>query len=214
MTNFKELVKENIGIDLNDKQIQQFSTLADFLLETNKSINLTAIRDMEGVYLKHFLDSLTLLKAIPENTKNILDIGSGAGFPGVPLAIANPDIQITMMESIGKKTNFIKKCIELLELSNASVINERAEKLSSTKNLKESFDVVTARAVTTLPELIKLCFPFIHKNGLIIAMKSKNDEEIEMAERVLETENLKIKKIISIEILSLNPRQLIIIEKK
>lgn len=214
MNDFKELVKEHIGIELNDRQIEQFSTLADFLLETNKTINLTAIRDIEGVYLKHFLDSLTLLKAIPENTKTILDIGSGAGFPGLPLAIANPNIQITMVESIGKKTNFIKKSIEVLNLSNASVMKQRAEKLSLDNKFKEKFDVVTARAVTALPELITLCVPFINKDGIIIAMKSENKEELEMAERVLVGEKLKIKEIVPINLPDLNKRQLIVIKTK
>lgn len=211
MHNFKELVKEYVGIELNSGQIEQFSTLASFLLETNKSINLTAIRDIEGVCMKHFLDSLTLLKSIPDNAKNLVDIGSGAGFPGLPIAIARPDIKITMVESIGKKVNFIEKCIELLNLSNAEVINERAEKLSQTKKFNEKFDVATARAVTALPELINLCLPYIHENGVIIAMKSENKEELEMSERVLVGEKLEIKEIIPISIPELNPRQLIVI---
>jgi 16S rRNA (guanine(527)-N(7))-methyltransferase RsmG len=211
MENFKELVKEYVGIELNDKQIEQFSTLANFLLETNKSINLTAIRDLEGVYMKHFLDSLTLLKAIPENAKNLVDIGSGAGFPGLPIAIARPDIQVTMVESIGKKVYFIERCIELLNLPNANVINERAEKLSQTKKYNEKFDIATARAVTALPELINLCIPFLNESGVMIAMKSENKEELEMAERVLIGEKLEIKEIIPISIPELNPRQLIVL---
>lgn len=213
MENFKELVKEYVGVELNEKQLSQFATFADFLLETNKSINLTAIRDIEGVYMKHFLDSLTLFKAMPENTKYIADIGSGAGFPGLPLAIANPNVQVTMIESIGKKVNFIKQCLELLKLPNANVVNERAEKLSTDKRFKEEFDVVTARAVTALPELIQLCIPLVKKGGIMIAMKSENKDELEMAERVLEADNLKIEKIISINVPNLNPRQLIVIKR-
>jgi 16S rRNA (guanine527-N7)-methyltransferase len=211
MDNFKELVKEYVGIDLSNEQIEQFSTLANFLLETNKSINLTAIRDIEGVYIKHFLDSLTLLKAIPDNAKNLVDIGSGAGFPGLPIAIARPDIEVTVVESIGKKVYFIEQCIELLKLPNANAINERAEKLSQTKKYKEKFGVATARAVTALPELINLCLPYIKKDGVIIAMKSENKEELEMAERILVGEKLEVKEIIPISIPELNPRQLIVI---
>ena len=184
MNNFKELVKEYAGIELTDKQIEQFATLAEFHLETNKTINLTAIRDLDGVYMKHFLDSLTLFKAIPENTKYIADIGSGAGFPGLPLAIANPNIQVTMIESIGKKVNFIKSCLELLKLPNANVVNERAEKLANDKRFRGEFDVVTARAVTALPELIQLCIPMVKSDGVMISMKSENKEELELAERV------------------------------
>jgi 16S rRNA (guanine527-N7)-methyltransferase len=214
MNNFKELVIQNIGIELSDKQIEQFAKLADFLLETNKVMNLTAIRDIEGIYMKHFLDSLTLIKAIPENTKNLADIGSGAGFPGIPLSIARPDIKITMIESIGKKASFIQKSIDLLELQNAKIVNDRAEKLAVHNKSGEGFDVVTARAVTALPELIQLCIPLVKKDGVMIAMKSENKEELELAERVLIGENLEIKKIISINVPELNPRQLIVIGRK
>jgi 16S rRNA (guanine527-N7)-methyltransferase len=211
MNNFKELAKEYAGIELNDTQIEQFSSLANFLLETNKVINLTAIRDIEGVYIKHFLDSLTLFKGIPKDTKFIADIGSGAGFPGLPLAIANPNMQITMIESIGKKVNFIKSCLELLKLKNANVVNERAEKLANDKRFRGEFDVVTARAVTALPELIQLCLPMVKENGVIIAMKNINQEELDSAERVLIGEKLEIKEIVEINIPDLSPRQLIVI---
>ena len=213
MENFKELVKKNIGIELSSKQIEQFATFANFLLETNKAINLTAIRDLDGVYIKHFLDSLTLLKAIPEDTKSIIDIGSGAGFPGIPISIARPDIQVTMVESIGKKVSFIEKSIELVNLTNANVVNERAEKLCHLSKFQEKFDVATARAVTALPELIQLCMPMVKKKGVMIAMKNENKEELELAERILVGENLKIKEIIPIKILDLNLRQLIIISQ-
>ena len=213
MDNFKELANKYAGINLNDEQIEKFEKLANFLLEANKITNLTAIRDLDGIFTKHFLDSLTLLNAIPNEAKNIIDIGSGAGFPGLPIAIARPEIQVTMVESIGKKSSFIKQCIEILSLTNAKVINDRAEKLSPDNKFKEKFDVVTARAVTALPELIKLCIPFINKKGLMIAMKSKNIEELELAERVLIADNLKIEKIVPISIPSLNPRQLIVIER-
>ena len=214
MDNFKELAKEYTGVELSNEQLEQFAKLADFLLETNKVINLTAIRDIEGVYMKHFLDSLTLLKAIPDGAKYIADIGSGAGFPGVPLAIARPDMQVTMIESIGKKVNFIKSCLELLKLPNANVVNERAEKLANDKRFKGEFDVVTARAVTSLPELIQICMPLVKNNGVMIAMKSENKEELELAERVLIGEKLEIKEIIPVNVDGLNPRQLIIISRK
>jgi 16S rRNA (guanine527-N7)-methyltransferase len=214
MDNFKELAKEYTGVELSNEQLEQFAKLADFLLETNKVINLTAIRDTKGVYMKHFLDSLTLLKAIPDGAKYIADIGSGAGFPGVPLAIARPDMQVTMIESIGKKVNFIKSCLELLKLPNANVVNERAEKLANDKRFKGEFDVVTARAVTSLPELIQICMPLVKNSGVMIAMKSDNKEELELAERVLVGENLEIKEIIKINIHSLNPRHLILIARK
>ena len=214
MNNFGELVKEYIGIELTSEQLEQFKKLADFLLETNKTTNLTAIRDIEGVYMKHFLDSLTLEKALPENAKSLVDIGSGAGFPGLPLAILRPDIKVLMIDSIGKKTSFIEKSIELLNLSNASVLNGRAENISTDKKFKEKFDVATARAVTFLPDLIKLCVPFIQRDGVFVAMKNENTEELEQAERILIGDKLEIRKIVPINIPDLNPRRLIIIGKK
>ena len=211
---FKELAKEHTGVELTEKQLGEFNSLATLLLETNKITNLTAIRDEEGVYMKHFLDSLTLLKALPSETKNIMDIGSGAGFPGLPLAIARPDIQITMVESIGKKTSFIQKCIEELSLTNAKVIQSRAETLSTDKNYRQKFDVATARAVAFLPDLMKTCIPFVRPKGLFIAMKNENETEIEEARKVVDEVDVSIEKIIPIHIPTLTPRQLILIRKK
>lgn len=214
MDKFKELVKEHAGVELTEKQLSQFSSLAALLLETNKITNLTAIRDEEGVYMKHFLDSLTLIKALPSETKNIVDIGSGAGFPGLPLAIARPDINITMVESIGKKTSFIQKCIETLNLSNAKVIQSRAETLSADKNYRQKFDVATARAVAFLPDLMKTCVPFVRPKGLFIAMKNENETEIEEARKIVDEVDVSIEKIMPIHIPTLTPRQLILIRKK
>ena len=214
MDNFKELAKEYAGIELTEKQLTQFNSLATLLLETNKITNLTAIRDEEGVYMKHFLDSLTLLTALPIETKNIADIGSGAGFPGLPLAIARPDIQITMVESIGKKTSFIENCIEALSLPNAKVIQVRAETLAEDKNYRQKFDVATARAVAFLPDLIKTCIPFVRPKGVFIAMKNDNGAEIEEARKIVNDVDVSIEKIIPINIPALTPRQFIIIQKK
>ena len=214
MDNFKEIAKEYAEIELTETQLTQFNSLATLLLETNKITNLTAIRDEEGVYMKHFLDSLTLLKALPTGTKNIADIGSGAGFPGLPLAIARPDIQITMIESIGKKTSFIKKSIETLNLPNAKVIKVRAETLAEDKNYRRKFDVATARAVAFLPDLIKTCIPFVRPKGVFIAMKNENETEIDEARKIVDDVDVSIEKIIPINIQTLTPRQLIVIQKK
>lgn len=214
MDNFKDRALEFAGIRLSQKQIEQFEQLANSLLETNKTTNLTAIRDLEGVYTKHFLDSLTLLKALPEKAKNLADIGSGAGFPGLAIAIARPDIKITMVESIGKKTAFIQKSIELLKLKNAVVVKERVEALGNDKKFKKSFDVVTARAVAFLPKLIELCMPLVKAGGVFLAMKNDNEEELNESEKSLHLFGGIVERKIQVNIPTLTPRQLIIIRKK
>ena len=154
---FINLLKEE-GIDLTEEQKLHFKKYDEFLLEYNKITNLTAIRDESGVYLKHFYDSIILGKYIDLNNKNMLDIGSGAGFPGVPLKILFPNLNLYLLDSNGKKTQFLEKLkIELgLEYN---VICDRAENFI--KNHRESFDIVTARAVTSMPVLAELCLPFV-----------------------------------------------------
>lgn len=213
MDNFKEQVLKYVGIELSDLQLSQFKKLADTLIETNKITNLTAIRDEEGVYTKHFLDSLTLLKAIPKEAGNLADIGSGAGFPGLPIAIARPDLKITMVESIGKKTFFIDKCIDVLKLQNARVFQIRAETLVQDKKYAKSFDIVTARAVAFLPKLLELCIPLMNPKGIFIAMKNDNNDELIESEKALYLLGVKIDKKIHIDIPTLTPRQLIVISK-
>jgi len=213
MENFKELVLTHIGIKLSAKQLEQFSVLAQELLETNKITNLTAIRDIDSVYLKHFLDSLTLIKALPEKTKTLIDIGSGAGFPGLPIAIVRPDIEVTMVESTGKKAAFIKKMIEVLNLKRVHIEYVRAETLAKETKFKEKFDVATARAVAFLPKLLEYCTPLIHEDGLFIAMKNVNETELEETKSKLKVFKVNIKEIIPIQIPELTPRQLIVLHK-
>ena len=172
---FIETLKKD-GINLNDEQILLFRKYADFLLEYNKNVNLTAIRNTEEVYLKHFYDSLLLCKFIKSDNESILDIGSGAGFPGVPLKIVFPNIKLTMLDSNGKKTIFLDKLKKELVLD-YTVVNDRAEKY--VEKCRELFDIVTARAVTQMPILAELCIPFVKLGGKFIAYKGQLDETIE-----------------------------------
>ena len=213
MDTFSENSLQFAGIKLTANQLKQFETLAHELLETNKTTNLTAIRDADGVYLKHFLDSLTLLKALPSDTKTLADIGSGAGFPGLPIAIACPNIHVTMIESIGKKINFIKHTIEILGLKNTSVVHARAESLREDKHFKEKFDVVTARAVTALPTLLELCIPLVKPDGTFIAMKNSHASELDDSQATLKKLNIFIEDIHPVLLPNLPARELICIHK-
>lgn len=167
---------KSIGIILSEEQIASFREYANFLLEYNKHTNLTAIKSIEEVYLKHFFDSLLAVKYFDFKDKRILDIGSGAGFPGVPLKLCFPSIDLVVLDSNGKKTTFLEKLKERLNID-YTVINSRAEEYVLTK--RESFDVVTSRAVTAMPILSELSIPFVKVGGYFLPYKGKLDETLE-----------------------------------
>ncbi len=178
----EELLK--IGVDLSSEQSTLIDKYLYFLLEYNKNVNLTALRNKEDAYLKHFYDSLLLLKFKRFTNEKILDIGSGAGFPGVPLKIVFPDIDLTVLDSNGKKTKFLEELKDHLGLD-YTVINERAEKYVLSK--RESFDVVMGRAVTQMPILAELCIPFVKEEGVFISYKGNLDETLENGIYAIET---------------------------
>ena len=141
------------------------------LQEVNSYMNLTAIRDEDGILVKHIADSLKIARYIPQNAK-ILDVGCGGGFPSLPIAIARPDISVTSLDSTEKKVNYVGETAKMLGITTHRILCGRAEELAHDPALRESFDAVTARAVASLPVLSELCIPFVKKNGLFIAMKS------------------------------------------
>ena len=147
--------------------------LCNIMLEHNKVMNLSAIRDEQGVICRHFADSLTIAKHIPQGAK-VLDVGSGGGMPTLPLAIARPDIEITALDATAKKTAYIASAAEKLCLSNVSVLCGRAEELGNSPEYREKFDVVCARAVAELRILTEWCVPFTKKGGYFISMKGRN----------------------------------------
>ncbi len=167
-----------LGIDLTGKQLISLNAYCEFLKEYNSHTNLTSITDDEGIFLKHFYDSLTFVKAINlEEYETLLDIGTGAGFPGMVLKIVFPHLKVTLLDSNNKKIIFLKELAEKLQLNNIVFINGRAEDFC--KDNRESFDIVTARAVTNMTVLSELCLPLTKLNGYFIAMKGSNTEEIE-----------------------------------
>jgi 16S rRNA (guanine527-N7)-methyltransferase len=165
----------SLGIKLSQEMLEKFQAYADLLLDWSKRINLVSKRDATtDRIIRHFIDSLTIFKSvdIPENSK-ILDIGSGSGFPAIPIKIVKKDIQVTLLESIHKKTLFLKKLIEVLKLEGVTIINERAETVSLNENLRDKFDFVTLKAFGDLQAGIKVALPFLKIGGYVVFYKGK-----------------------------------------
>jgi 16S rRNA (guanine527-N7)-methyltransferase len=169
-----------LGLELTEQQLDQFVRYQQELLDWNTRINLTSITDPEEVLIKHFLDSLSLLTAFDAPTARILDIGAGAGFPGLPLKIVRPQWNIVLLEATGKKVKFLQHIIETLQLHDIEAVHERAEELAHKEPYRASFDLVTARAVTSLPTLLEYAAPFTQLNGTMIFPK-KGDLAEELA---------------------------------
>ncbi len=178
----RELLKTHaadLGVTLNDTQCAQFDRYAELLCEWNEKMNLTGITDPEGIVIKHFVDSLTLVKFLPPNA-TLIDVGTGAGFPAVPAAIARPDIHVTLLDSLNKRLQFLNAVVVELGLS-ATTVHARAEDGGQTPALREQFDVATARAVAALPVLCEYCVPFVKTGGRFVALKGP-DVEAELAD--------------------------------
>lgn len=177
--NKEEFIKETkkIGIELNNQILKDLEAYYDILKEENTKYNLTRIISQEDVYLKHFYDSLTITKIVDINNQSICDLGSGAGFPGLVLAICFPNTKLTLIESNGKKCYFLNTVKEKLNLNNVNIINTRVEEYAR-KN-REIFDIVTARAVAPLKHLLEYGVPLVKIEGSFIAMKANIEGEIE-----------------------------------
>ncbi|HIH1088825.1 TPA: 16S rRNA (guanine(527)-N(7))-methyltransferase RsmG [Streptococcus agalactiae] len=178
------------GITLTDKQKKQFETYFRLLVEWNEKINLTAITDKEEVYLKHFYDSIApILQGYIDNSPlSILDIGAGAGFPSIPMKILYPEIDITIIDSLNKRINFLNILANELELSGVHFFHGRAEDFGQDKIFRAKFDIVTARAVARMQVLAELTIPFLKVNGRLIALKAAAaEEELISAEKALKT---------------------------
>lgn len=174
---------KQLGITLSEKQIQQFVRYYELLVEWNSFMNLTAITEYEEVMEKHFLDSLAAVKVCDfHQVKSLIDIGTGAGFPGIPLKIAFPHLEVVMLDSLNKRIKFLNEVINQLGLENIRTIHGRAEDYAKQKEYREQFDVCVSRAVANLSTLSEYCIPYVKKTGEFISYKSgKIEEEVEKA---------------------------------
>ncbi|MCK8617780.1 16S rRNA (guanine(527)-N(7))-methyltransferase RsmG [Fructobacillus sp. M158] len=186
-----EKTLEEAGLPLSKTQLAQFETYFNELVLANQSFNLTAITEKEEVYLKHFFDSLTLAMEVPalrEGEPTLIDVGSGAGFPALPLKIALPNLQVTMVDSLNKRVNFLKQMVERLGLEGVTVRHGRAEDLGKESALRESFDFATARAVARTQVLAEYTLPFVRIGGQFLVMKgSAGQEEMAAGQKALST---------------------------
>lgn len=215
---FSNLMKEygkEIQIKFTEEQLQKFYKYMNMLIEWNKKINLTAIIEPKEIILKHFMDSLTILKYVNDNEK-MLDVGTGAGFPGIPIKIMNSNIEITLLDSLNKRINFLNEVINKLELKNISAIHSRIEDYGKNNKYREKYDIVTSRAVANLATLSEYMLPMLKIKGKSICMKGSDiKEEVKNSKRAIDILG---GEIVNIEELVLpksdNRRNLIIIEKK
>ncbi len=186
------------NIEVNNEQVEKFDNYYRLLIEWNKKINLTAIINYEDVIKKHFLDSVLLLKVYSKDlftSKNIIDVGTGAGFPGLPLAIMLPDAEFTLVDSLNKRIEFLKEVIDILKMNNITLIHSRAEELGINSDYREKYDICVSRAVAALPLLLEYCSPFVKKEGVLYMYKSlKVEEEIELSKNALSILNCSINK--------------------
>ena len=213
----KEIEKKSSKIDINlDNEIcNKLYNYMNLLLEWNEKINLTAITDEKEIILKHFIDSFTINKFI--NSGDImLDIGTGAGFPGLPIKIIRPEVDVFLMDSLNKRINFLNEVIESLQLKNIEAFHSRAEEMAKNNKFREKFDVVTSRAVAKLNILLEYMLPYTKVNGKCLCMKGPNiEEEIKEAEKALKILGGEIEKIEKIILPDSNiERNIIIIRKK
>ena len=214
--NFDKFIEEakKISIVFTDKQLEQFRIYYEMLVEKNKVMNLTGITEWDEVLEKHFLDSISLIRAIDLNQElRVIDMGTGAGFPGIPLKIAFPNLKVTLADSLNKRVIFLQEVIDALELEGIEAIHGRAEDLARDKNYREQYDLSVSRAVANLSTLSEYCLPFVKIGGQFISYKSGEiEEEVTSSKSAVFLLGGKVKDIVKFE-LGESGRSFIIIDK-
>lgn len=207
---------QEMGIVLDGEQRQQFVDFYEYLVEKNKVMNLTGITEFQEVLVKHFLDSLACVKAVDiKKVKRMMDVGTGAGFPGVPLKIAFPHLEACLLDSLKKRVNFLEETFDLLKLTDITAVHGRAEEYAKNKAYRESFDLCVSRAVSNLATLSEYCLPYVKVGGSFISYKSGTvQEEAEQAEKAVKILGGKIRDVVYFSIPDSEiQRSLVVIEK-
>lgn len=214
---FTDTVKSLIGLQLNRDQIAALTAYEVELLKWNEQISLTAIRDLEGVRVKHFLDSLTVLLAWERSAppKRLIDIGTGAGFPGLVLKLIWPGTQVTLVESVHKKADFCRHMVESLDLDKVEVLPERAEVVGQAPRHRQSYDLAVARAVARMPILMEYLLPLVHRNGIAMAMKGESaPAETHEAEKAIQLLGGQVNKLVHVELPGVVEERFIVVVNK
>lgn len=215
LTILEEGCKE-LGITLDENQKKQFTDFYEYLVEKNKVMNLTGITEFQEVLIKHFLDSLACVKAVDmSRIKRIMDIGTGAGFPGVPLKIAFPHLEACLLDSLKKRFNFLEETFQMLKLENITAIHGRAEEYAKNKQYRETYDLCVSRAVSNLATLSEYCLPYVKTGGYFISYKSGTvQEEVEQAQKAVKILGGKIQDVVYFQLPDSEiQRSLVVIEK-
>lgn len=211
----KDLLKESaldFGVSLDDMALDRFELLEQRLVRWNNHINLTAITEPDEIVIKHFVDSLSIFSAVDlPRGASVIDVGCGAGFPGLPLLIARPDLDLTFLDSVGKKLSFIKEVMRYNGLM-GDVVHDRAENIGLSIKYRESFDFAVTRAVAPLNMLAEYCLPLVKVGGMYVSMKGA-DNEVELGKNAIEKLGGKIENMVSLELPTGDKRNLILIRK-
>ena len=205
-----------LGITLDEIQKKQFTDFYEYLVEKNKVMNLTGLTEFQEVLVKHFLDSLACVKAVDmSRIKRIMDIGTGAGFPGVPLKIAFPHLEACLLDSLKKRVNFLEETFQMLKLENITAIHGRAEEYAKNKQYRETYDLCVSRAVSNLATLSEYCLPYVKTGGYFISYKSGTvQEEVEQAQKAVKILGGKIQDVVYFQLPDSEiQRSLVVIEK-
>lgn len=215
MQELAQWVYRLLGLRLSPWQLEAFRRYEQLLIEWNQRVNLTAIRSSEMIRIKHFLDSLSCLIVIRGSPRKVVDVGTGAGFPGLPLKIACPALDLTLVESVGKKAAFCKLVVRELGLSGVTVLNQRAEEVAHLPEEREQYDWAVARAVANLPTLAEYLLPLVRVGGAALAMKGETAAaEVHRAERAIHLLGGEVRKLIPVHLPKVaEDRYLVVIDK-